>query len=76
MLSWLGVAVGAVGVVSVVPALNELAYGFGLLVIVWLAGLGIVMLRTTSRAAESVVAVGVGVPRRDLRPAGERVPAL
>ena len=50
-LGWLGVAVGAAGVVSVVPALNDLAYGFGLLVIVWFAGLGVAMLRTTSRAA-------------------------
>ena len=29
-----------------------LAYGFGLLEIVWFAGLGIVMLRTASRAAD------------------------
>jgi hypothetical protein len=50
VLSWLGVAVGAAGVVSVVPALNDLAYGFGLLVIVWFAWLGVVMVRTASRA--------------------------
>jgi hypothetical protein len=53
MLSWLGVAVGVAGVLSVAPALNGLAYGFGLLEIVWFAGLGIVMLRTTSRAADT-----------------------
>jgi len=35
----------AAGVLSVVPALNGLAYGFGLLQIVWYAGLGIAMLR-------------------------------
>ncbi len=51
VLNWLGVAIGAAGVLSVVPALNDVAYGFGLLVIVWFAWLGIAMLRTTSRAA-------------------------
>jgi hypothetical protein len=49
VLDWLGVAIGAAGVLSVVPALNDLAYGFGLLQIVWFVGLGIVMLRATSR---------------------------
>jgi len=29
--NWLGVAIGAAGVLSVVPALRDLAYGFGLL---------------------------------------------
>ena len=51
-LNWLGLAVGAAGVLSVVPALNGLAYGFGLLEIVWFVGLGVVMLRTTARAAD------------------------
>jgi hypothetical protein len=50
-LNWLGVAIGAAGLLSVVPALNDVAYGFGLLVIVWFAWLGVAMLRTTSRAA-------------------------
>jgi hypothetical protein len=52
VLNWLGVAIGAAGVVSVVPALRDAAYVFGLLQIVWFAGLGIVMLRTTSRPAD------------------------
>ena len=52
VLNWLGVAIGAVGVLSVVPALKDLAYGFGLLEIVWFVWLGIVMLRTTSRPAD------------------------
>ena len=52
VLNWLGVAIGAAGVLSVVPALNDLAYGFGSLQILWLAWLGIVMLRTPSRAAD------------------------
>jgi len=51
VLNWLGVAIGAAGVLSVVPALNDLAYGFGSLQIVWFAWLGVVMLRTPSRAA-------------------------
>ena len=51
MLNWLGVAIGAAGVLSVVPALNDVAYGFGLLVIVWFAWLGVAMLRSPSRAA-------------------------
>ncbi len=52
-LNWLGVAIGVAGVLSVVPALNDLAYGFGLLQIVWFAWLGIVMLRAPSRAADA-----------------------
>ena len=52
VMNWLGVAIGVAGVLSVVPALNDLAYGFGLLVIAWFAWLGIVMLRTTARATD------------------------
>jgi hypothetical protein len=52
VLNWLGVAIGAAGVVSIVPALRDLAYVFGLLQIVWFAGLGIVLLRTSSRPAD------------------------
>jgi hypothetical protein len=51
-LNWLGLAIGAAGVLSVVPALKDLAYGFGSLQIVWFVWLGIVMLRTTSRPAD------------------------
>ncbi len=49
VLNWCGVAVGAAGVLSVVPVLADLAYVFGLLQIVWFVWLGIVMLRTASR---------------------------
>jgi len=49
VLNWLGVVIGAAGVLSVVPALRDLGYGFGLLQIVWFVWLGIVLLRTTSR---------------------------
>jgi hypothetical protein len=48
-LNWLGVLIGAAGILSVVPALRDLGYGFGLLQIVWFIWLGIVMLRTTAR---------------------------
>jgi hypothetical protein len=51
LLNWLGVAIGAAGVLSVVPVLKDLGYGFGLLQIVWFVWLGIVMLRTTSQTA-------------------------
>jgi hypothetical protein len=51
VLNWLGVAIGAAGLLSVVPALKDLGIGFGLLLIVWFAWLGIVMVRTPSRAA-------------------------
>jgi hypothetical protein len=47
VLNWLGLAIGAAGVLSVMPGLKDLAYGFGLLQIVWFVWLGIVMLRTT-----------------------------
>jgi hypothetical protein len=52
VLNWLGVAIGAAGVFSVVPALQDLKYGFGLLQIVWFVWLGVVMMRTTARAAD------------------------
>ncbi len=54
MLGWLGVAIGLVGVVSVVPALRDAGMVFGMLQIVWLAWTGIVMLRTTEPAVERV----------------------
>ena len=54
-LNWLGVAIGAAGVLSVAPTLKDLAYGFGSLQIVWFIWLGVVMLRTTSRPADPAV---------------------
>ena len=51
VLNWLGLAIGAAGVLSVVPALQDLQYGFGLLQIVWFVWLGVTMLRTPARAA-------------------------
>jgi hypothetical protein len=64
-LSRLGVAIGAAGVVSVVPALNGLAYGFGVLQIVWFVWLGTVMLRTTSRQAAAAMERRGDGPTRD-----------
>ena len=55
VLNWLGVAIGAAGVLSVAPALSDVAYGFGLLQILWFVWLGIVMLRTTVRAADPAI---------------------
>ena len=52
-LGWLGVAIGAAGVLSVVPALRDLAYGFGLLQIVWFVWLGIVMLPWAAGASRA-----------------------
>jgi hypothetical protein len=51
LLSWLGVAIGAAGVLSVVPFLRDLGYGFGLLQIAWFVWLGIVLLRTKGAAS-------------------------
>jgi len=45
-LGWLGVAVGAFGLASVVPALNDAVMVFGVLQIVWLAWLGVALLKT------------------------------
>ena len=53
VLNWLGVVIGAAGILSVVPFLKDLGYAFGLLQIAWFVWLGIVMLRTTSRPALS-----------------------
>jgi len=54
-LNWLGVAIGTAGVLSVVPVIQDLKYGFGLVLIVWFAWLGIVLLRTRTLTADSAV---------------------
>ncbi len=54
ILGWLGVAIGLVGIASVVPALRDAGMVFGALQIVWFAWTGIVMLRTTEREVERV----------------------
>lgn len=47
----LGLFVGAVGIVTIIPALNDMTGLFGLGQIVWFVWLGIVLLRRDSRAA-------------------------
>jgi hypothetical protein len=47
-LGWLGVVIGGAGVLSVVPALNELGYAFGVLQIAWFVWLGVLLLRSPS----------------------------
>jgi hypothetical protein len=58
VLNWLGVAIGAAGILSFVPVLKDLGYGFGSLQIVWFVWLGIVMLRATVGRAESTAQRG------------------
>lgn len=48
-MGWLGVIIGVVGLVSVVPALADASVAFGLLEIVWFAWLGGVLLMGRSR---------------------------
>jgi hypothetical protein len=45
-LNWLGILIGIAGIVSIVPPLLDVIYVFGLLEILWLIGVGTVMLRT------------------------------
>jgi len=54
-LCWLGLAVGFVGVLSVIPPLKDAALAFGLLQIGWFAWLGITLLRSTERAEQSLL---------------------
>lgn len=51
ILSWLGIAIGAAGLASVVPQLQSLAYAFGMLQIVWFAWLGVTMIRERPEGA-------------------------
>jgi len=44
-LNWLGLIVGATGIISAVPGLADVAVVFGLLVVVWFVGLGVTLLR-------------------------------
>lgn len=44
-LNFLGLLVGALGIVSILPGLNDLTGLFGLSQIVWFIGLGIILLR-------------------------------
>ena len=59
VLNWFGLVIGAVGVLSAVPVLRDLAYGFGMLQILWFLGLGAVLLRAWPRWAGAAAPVGV-----------------
>lgn len=52
-LNYLGIIVGAAGLVTVVPALSEVGAVFGLGLIVWFVWAGVVMLRTNLRPSEA-----------------------
>ncbi|MGZ6267030.1 MAG: DUF4386 family protein [Candidatus Limnocylindrales bacterium] len=54
-LSWLGLAVGMVGILSVIPPLQDAALAFGLMQIVWFIWLGITMLRPTVLSEQPLV---------------------
>ncbi len=58
-LNWLGIVIGAAGIASIIPALLDGRYVFGLLQIVWFIWLSVVMLRTTA-TEEPAGAVAVG----------------
>lgn len=60
-LGWLGVAIGVVGLASVVPALHDATMLFGLLEIGWFAWLGLALLRPkTARAGDRQTVVEPG----------------
>ena len=46
LLGWLGVVIGVVGLLSVIPPLHNISMLFGILQIVWLVWLGVVLLGT------------------------------
>ena len=54
-LAWFGLAVGFVGLISMIPPLNDVAIAFGLLQIAWFVWAGITMLRTTERSKQPLV---------------------
>jgi len=53
-LAWLGLGIGTAGIISTMPGLAGIAVLFGLLVIVWLSGLGIFLLRERPSSRASV----------------------
>ncbi len=54
-LGRLGLVLGIIGLVSVFPPLNEAAYGFGALQIIWFVWMGITMLRASERRERGLV---------------------
>lgn len=47
ILNYLGIVLGLAGILSVIPILNDLTGVFGMLQIVWFAGIGIILLRAS-----------------------------
>ncbi len=54
-LGWLGLAVGFVGILSVIPPLRDAALVFGMMQIGWFIWLGITMLRPTERREQMLI---------------------
>jgi len=52
-LGWLGLVIGAAGLISVVPPLHDTAYTFGLLQIVWFVWVGVALIATKATAVET-----------------------
>lgn len=48
-LNYLGLLVGAIGIISTVPGLNDLASLFGMSQIIWFVGIGTSLIRSTSK---------------------------
>jgi hypothetical protein len=53
-LSWSGLIAGAAGIISAVPGLAAVTVVFGLLIIIWLVGLGVTLLREHPARVENV----------------------
>ena len=70
-LGWLGVAVGTLGLTSVVPPLHDAGIAFGLLQIVWFVWLGL-SLTSTRATASAVTEVGGGVTEQACAPSNKR----
>ncbi len=51
LLGWFGIVLGATGLISVVPPLNDASIVFGLMLIVWFAWIGVALLRTQAATA-------------------------
>ena len=54
-LGWLGLAVGFVGILSVIPPMRDAALAFGMMQIPWFIWLGISLLRPTQRTEQPLV---------------------
>lgn len=61
-MSWLGIGVGLIGCISIVPPLNDATVGFGLLEIIWLGWLGTILLRTNETSGSNRLLTGAGAP--------------